>query len=137
MKKILSSIFLYFGASFLFAQDSAYEQCVQEAMRSGGPAAVAACNLSRSQAVMESSANRIIKALPSQSNSQRTTVAQSQTSRQRETANISVRNNSTSNSSSRAESIVDNLSRLSDLYEKGLLTEEEFQQAKRAALGLD
>ena len=125
MTRIPCTLFLCITASTLQAQDAAYDRCVQEAIRSGSPAGVAGCNLSRSQASMESSANKIIKALPSRE------------SRPAQSTSSTARSSSTSKPYSRAGNLVDNLSKLSDMYEKGLLTEEEFQQAKRAALGLD
>lgn len=137
MIRILCALFFCITAPVLYAQDAAYDRCVQEAIRSGSPAGVAACNLSRSQASMESSRRRIIRKVPSPSNSQRTVDRQSQVSRPVQTTDTPTFSNPTSKPKSRAESIVESLSGLSDMYEKGLLTEEEFRLAKRAALGLD
>jgi len=138
MNRILCTLFICITASTLQAQDAAYDRCVQEAMRSGGgPAGVALCNLPRAQASMESSARKIITKEPSQSNSQRTVNRQPQVSRPVQTTDTSTFSYTALQPNSRAESIVESLSKLSDLYEKGLLTEDEFQQAKRAALGLD
>ena len=48
----------------------------------------------------------------------------------------SVRNSADSTASVRGETIADGLKNLSDLYDQGILTEEEFNAAKRRLLGL-
>jgi hypothetical protein len=138
MTRALFTLVLCITASALQAQDAAYDRCVQEAFRSGGgPAAVALCNLPNAQASMESNARRVINALPTQSNNQRNTIERQQPSRPSQTRSAPAKNSSERPSYSRAENIVGVLTRLSEMYERGLLTQEEFQQAKRAALGLD
>ena len=122
--KILPFILMLCVSPLTFSQTLEQDErrCHREAMlNGGGPAAAAMCRMPRTQRNMQ---HRVEQMFPSKKS---TANKSSQTT---------VQGKMPSNSS-RAANLVDNLSKLSDMYEKGLLTEEEFQQAKRAALGLD